>query len=115
MCDVGLFQRKPRAGEIEDRTLAPPTLPPVFMGGVYPYEESRDRELIVSPCAALRIGTVFACVRVLADTAASLPLIAYRDTPPQAECAPPDDSGACSATRRPPSPRPTSSERWSRT
>jgi HK97 family phage portal protein len=75
---VGIFTRRGRA-EVEDRALSAETLPPVFLGGVYPYGEPSDSPL-VAPSTALRIGTVFACVRLLADTAASLPLVAYRDT-----------------------------------
>jgi HK97 family phage portal protein len=77
---VGLFTRRPRADDIEDRALTAETLPPVFLGGIYPYGEPTDSPL-VAPSTALRIGTVFACVRLLADTAASLPLVAFRDTP----------------------------------
>jgi len=69
------------SGPVEDRSLNRETIPPVFLGGAYPYGEGVGDQQLVSPSAALRIGCVFACVRLLADTAASLSLIAYRDTP----------------------------------
>jgi HK97 family phage portal protein len=37
--------------------------------------------LRVSPDAALRLSAVYACVRILAETMASLPLVVYRDRP----------------------------------
>jgi len=60
----------------EDRTLAPgktssPLLP------VY----SRESLLDVTEANALRVADAYACVRVLADSIASLPLKVYRKTP----------------------------------
>ena len=78
---MGLFSRRVLADVIEDRSLSKETVPAsIWSGGVYPYGEPSVDEPLVSPAAAMRLGTVFACVRLLADTTASLPLVAYRDT-----------------------------------
>jgi len=60
----------------EDRTLTAQSVPPACLQGATsgPYPPP------TSPVNALAIGDVWACVRVLADAAASLPLIAYRRT-----------------------------------
>ncbi len=62
-----------RSSSVEDRALTRATLPAALL------PEARSGQPI-SPDAALRIADVFACVRCLADTAASLPLVAYRRT-----------------------------------
>ena len=55
---------------VEDRTLPREDTYPSF-GPIYSTTD-------IGPTAALRIADVFACVRALADSAACLPLIAYR-------------------------------------
>lgn len=60
----------------EDRALAPPDTP-----AFAPFYASTDAPLDVTTSNALRVADAYACVRVLADTIASLPLRAYRDTP----------------------------------
>lgn len=57
---------------VEDRALTRESLPGVMLPGA--------PGPTVTAHAALGIADVFACVRALADTAASLPLIAYRRT-----------------------------------
>src|SRR5262245_43417827 len=65
---MAIFGRR----KVEERALTRQTLPAVFLPEPSP--------AVVGPYAATRIGDVYACVRVLADSAASLPLIAYRRT-----------------------------------
>lgn len=60
-------------GRVEDRALTRETVPAVMLPA--PGEGAP-----VTPQAAMRIADVFACVRALSDTAASLPLVAYRRT-----------------------------------
>jgi HK97 family phage portal protein len=67
---VGIFSRK-----TEDRSLQQPSHFPVYPA--YPVLDVGD----IGPTAALQITDVFACVRVLSDSAASLPLIPYRTLP----------------------------------
>jgi HK97 family phage portal protein len=63
-----VFRR--RRDPSEQRTLSPPSLPgPTGTGVPEP-----------SPLNATAIADAFACIRVLSDAAASIPLIAYRDT-----------------------------------
>jgi HK97 family phage portal protein len=62
-----------RRRRTEDRALTRDTIPAVFL----PDPSATS----MGPNAALRIADVFAAVRVLAESAASLPLIAYRKTP----------------------------------
>ena len=67
---MGLFSRK-----TEDRALSAPDVAPsplLYTGA--------DQPLDVSTYNALRVADAYACVRVLADTVASLPLHAYRRT-----------------------------------
>ena len=65
---MSLFRRRRE----EDRALTVRgTVPPVFP----PFDPTA-----ITTSAAMRIADVFACVRVLAESAASLPLIAYRRT-----------------------------------
>lgn len=67
-----LTMRERIFGSAEDRALTRQNLPAVMLqsppGGS------------VTPTTALAIGDAYACVRVLADAAASVPLIAYRRT-----------------------------------
>ena len=72
---MGWFGRK-RSETIEDRSLRRPTTWPEYPS-YYPTYGIGD----IGPQDALRIADVLACVRVLADTAASLPLVAYRRLP----------------------------------
>jgi HK97 family phage portal protein len=65
---MALFGRR----KTEDRALQRGTIPSVFLPD--------PATGTVGPHAATRIADVYACVRVLADSAASLPLIAYRRT-----------------------------------
>jgi HK97 family phage portal protein len=65
---MALFRRRRE----EDRALPRATIPPAY------WPEATTP--IVSVHEGLRIADVFACIRALADTAASLPLIAYRRT-----------------------------------
>ena len=65
---MAIFRRR----RIEDRALTRATLPDVML--------PEPSAAVVGPTSAMRIGDAFACVRVLADSAASLPLIAYRRT-----------------------------------
>jgi HK97 family phage portal protein len=61
-------------GKHEDRALTRGNVPPSML----PY--SRSALLDVSTANALRVADAFACVRVLADSVASLPLKVYRRT-----------------------------------
>ena len=64
-----------RGEPVEDRALAQAAVPsPPSLLAAAPGSPALTAE------AALRIGDVWACVRVLADAAASVPLIAYRHT-----------------------------------
>jgi HK97 family phage portal protein len=65
---VALFRRRRE----EDRTLPRATIPPAY------WQDTTTP--VVSVREGLRIADVFACIRALADTAASLPLVAYRRT-----------------------------------
>jgi phage portal protein BeeE len=65
---MALFGRR----KVEERALTRQTLPAIFLPETSP--------ATVGPYTATRIGDVFACVRCLADSAASLALIAYRRT-----------------------------------
>ncbi len=67
-----LFQRHKTA---EDRTLAAPDVP----ASMVPYASSNVID--VTSTNALRVSDAYACVRVLADSVASLPLHAYRRLP----------------------------------
>jgi HK97 family phage portal protein len=69
---VSLFNRR---APVEDRSLRQPSAFPVYPA--YPVLDTGD----IGPTAALQISDVFACVRALSDSAASLPLIAYRQLP----------------------------------
>jgi phage portal protein BeeE len=62
---MGLFRRRH-----EDRTLSRDNIPPVMLPSV-------PGDTVVSPSNALTIADVWACVRALADAAASLPLLVY--------------------------------------
>jgi HK97 family phage portal protein len=64
-----LFGRR----KTEERALKRGTIPSVFLPD--------PAAGTMGPRAATRVGDVYACIRVLADSAASLPLIAYRRTP----------------------------------
>src|SRR4051812_45556839 len=64
---MGLFGKR----RAEERTLTKQTVPPVMWSSV-PGDTS------VTPSNALTIADAYACVRALADAAASLPLIVYR-------------------------------------
>src|SRR6186997_1841618 len=66
---MSVFRRR----KTEDRTLTVDTSAAVFVG-------LDPTGTTITSNAALRIADVFACVRVLAESAASLPLIAYRRT-----------------------------------
>lgn len=59
-------------GRVEDRSLNAGNVPPVML--------SSTPGGAVTPDSALRIADAYACVRALADAAASLPLHAYRRT-----------------------------------
>ena len=60
----------------EDRDLKPIELP--TYAGEAPV--ITDPVLEATPYNALRISDAYACIRVLADTVATLPVKAYRDT-----------------------------------
>jgi HK97 family phage portal protein len=62
-----------RRENVEDRALSAQTVPPSML-------TSTPGSATVTPGNAMAIADVFACVRALADAAASLPLIAYRRT-----------------------------------
>jgi HK97 family phage portal protein len=62
-------------GKPEDRALTRGNIPPSML----PY--SRSALLNVNTANALRVADAYACVRVLADSVASLPLKVYRRTP----------------------------------
>lgn len=64
-------------GRAEDRALDNQTIPPVML--------SSSPTGSVTPANALAVADAYACVRVLADAAASVPLIAYRRTPSSRE------------------------------
>jgi phage portal protein BeeE len=64
---VGFFRRR----RAEARTLTKETVPPVMLPSV-------PGETTVTPTNALSIADAYACIRALADAAASLPLIVYR-------------------------------------
>lgn len=57
---------------VEDRALTAANVPPVML--------SSAPGATVTPSNALAVADVFACVRVLSDAAASVPLICYRKT-----------------------------------
>jgi len=57
---------------VEDRALTTANIPPVML--------SSTPGATVTPSNALAVADVFACVRVLSDAAASVPLICYRKT-----------------------------------
>ena len=61
------------AGQAEDRTLTSANVPAAML----PYAPGGTT---VTPNSALQLADVWACVRVLSDAAASVPLIAYRRT-----------------------------------
>lgn len=63
------WRRRRRGDHVEDRTLTAATVPPVILSST-----SGD----VTPGNALAVADAYACVRALADAAASVPLIAYR-------------------------------------
>jgi len=69
---MGLFARK----RVEDRALAPAAVTPTYAPYVH---TGLPRE--VTTANALRVADAYACVRVLADAVASLPLHVYRRTP----------------------------------
>lgn len=69
---MGWFAK--RRENVEDRALTRQTVPPSMLA------DGRGEAPGFTPSSALRIGDVFACARVLADAAASVPLIAYRRT-----------------------------------
>lgn len=69
----GWFRRH-RGDHVEDRTLERTTVPPVMLA-------SDPGSPAIGPTNALAVADAYACVRVLSDAAASLPLIAYRRTP----------------------------------
>jgi phage portal protein BeeE len=62
-----------RRRDHEQRTLTRQTLPATFFA-------SEAGDAGITPTSAMSIADVFACVRALADAAASLPLIVYRRT-----------------------------------
>ena len=72
---LGIFSRKATPPKTEDRSLQRSK-----SWSTYPTYSLQDVGDI-GPTAALQIADVFACVRVLADSAASLPLHAYRELP----------------------------------
>lgn len=67
-----LTKRLPR---VEDRSLAAPTIEPTFTFN------TGTAPLDVTSSNVLRVSDAYACVRLLADSVASLPLHAYRRTP----------------------------------
>lgn len=69
LLEMALFRRR----QAEDRTLPRDVVPAVYLPD--PTATS------ITTSAAMRVADVFAAVRVLAESAASLPLIAYRRTP----------------------------------
>jgi HK97 family phage portal protein len=69
---MGIFTRR----RVEERDLKPIELP--TYAGEAPV--ITDPVLEASPYNALRISDAYACIRVLADTVATLPVKAYRDT-----------------------------------
>ena len=69
---MGLFSRKREAGVVEDRSLTRASAWPW-----YPVLQQGD----IAPSTAMQIPDVFSCVRCLADSAASVPLVAYRRLP----------------------------------
>lgn len=66
-----IFTRR-RGDHTEDRTLTAQNVPPVMLASV--------PGGAVTPSTALSIADAYACVRCLADAAASVPLVAYRRT-----------------------------------
>jgi len=58
----------------EDRALTRQSVPPTLLAGSTPGPT-------VTPKSALSIADAYACIRALADAAASLPLVPYRRTP----------------------------------
>jgi len=61
-----------RRAKIEDRAMTRDTIPSVFLPD--------SGAVSLGPHASMRVADCFACIRALADAAASLPLIAYRRT-----------------------------------
>lgn len=68
---MGLFRRS-RHRQTEDRTLTAQNVPPVMLAAAASGS--------VTPSNALAVADAYACIRVLSDAAASVPLIAYRRT-----------------------------------
>lgn len=68
---MGLFRRS-RHRQTEDRTLTAQNVPPVMLASAATGS--------VTPSNALTVADAYACIRVLSDAAASVPLIAYRRT-----------------------------------
>lgn len=66
---MGLFRRR-----TEDRALTAQTVPPIMLSSTVGGEAITAR-------SALAIADAYACIRALADAAASLPLVPYRRTP----------------------------------
>jgi HK97 family phage portal protein len=65
--------RRKAVEPVEDRALTRRTVPPAMLGG-------DGQAPAFTARSALEIGDVWACVRVLVDAAASVPLISYRRT-----------------------------------
>ena len=78
----------------EERALTRGSLPPAML----PY--SRAALLDVNTANALRVADAYACVRVLADSVASLPLKVYRRTP-QGRVPAGDRAARCSCSSGP--------------
>src|SRR5215210_6132012 len=89
---------RPRASEVEDRALTGANVPAVML-------PSTPGTVPLTPNGALQIADVWACVRVLSDAAASVPLIAYRRTATGRERA----SGSLADLLRNPAPATTQS------
>lgn len=53
-----------------------------------PFEYKTPAAVVVNEDTAMQVSTVWACVRLLAETVASLPLVAYRKTPDGKELVP---------------------------
>ena len=89
----------------EDRTLTRANVPATML-------QSLPGEANVTPGNALAIADAYACVRALADAAASLPLHVYRRTDDgrqRLEAAPPS---CCAARRRPRRPPALLASSW---
>jgi phage portal protein BeeE len=66
---VSIFRRKRTEDRTEARSLGAGSIPPVMISSL---------PNGVSPTSAMQVADVWTCVRLLSNTAASLPLVPYR-------------------------------------